>query len=78
MLPLVLKGHVVAPTFEFSEEIIDFGKVSYKFPVTKVVSLKNNSSVDFDYTIRVPGDGRSLQNEFHIENDKGRLNPDQI
>jgi len=31
MLTLTFKGHVVAPTFRFSDEIIDFGKVSYKF-----------------------------------------------
>ena len=33
MLTLTFKGHVVAPTFRFSEDIIDFGRVSYKFPV---------------------------------------------
>ena len=33
MLSLTFKGHVVAPTFKFSEEIIDFGRVSYKFAV---------------------------------------------
>ena len=31
MLTLTFKGHVVAPTFRFSEDIIDFGRISYKF-----------------------------------------------
>ena len=60
MLTLTFKGHVVAPTFKFSEEIIDFGKVSYKFPVYKTVHLTNTSDVDINYVVRVPGDGRSL------------------
>jgi hydrocephalus-inducing protein len=64
MLTLTFKGHVVAPTFKFSEEIIDFGKVSYKFTVSKKVHLTNTSDVEINYVIRVPGDGRSLQNEF--------------
>jgi hydrocephalus-inducing protein len=60
MLTLTFKGHVVAPTFRFSDEIIDFGKVSYKFPVNKTVYLTNTSEVDINYSIRVPGDGRAL------------------
>ena len=66
MLTLTFKGHVVAPTFKFSEDIIDFGPVSYKFPVTKTVYLTNTSEVDINYVVRVPGDGRSLQTEFNI------------
>ncbi len=62
MLTLTFKGHVVAPTFKFSEEIID-----------KTVYLTNTSDVEINYVVRVPGDGRSLQNEFNITNDKGRL-----
>lgn len=59
MLTLTFRGHVVAPTFKFSDEIIDFGKVSYKFVVSKIVYLTNTSDVDINYSIRVPGDGRS-------------------
>jgi hydrocephalus-inducing protein len=73
MLTLTFRGHVVAPTFKFSDEIIDFGRVSYKFPVTKTVCLTNTSEVDINYAIRVPGDGRSLQQEFIIDGEKGRL-----
>jgi hydrocephalus-inducing protein len=57
MLTLTFKGHVVAPTFKFSEEIIEFGRVSYKFPNHKTVSLKNTSEVAINYIIRVPNDG---------------------
>jgi hydrocephalus-inducing protein len=77
MLSLTFKGHVVAPTFKFSEEIIDFGQVSYKFPVTKTVYLTNTSDVEINYVIRVPGDERSLQNEFNITNDRGKLEKNQ-
>ncbi len=73
MLTLTFKGHVVAPTFKFSDEIINFGPVSFKFPVYKTVYLTNTSDVEINYVVRVPGDGRSLHNEFSITNDKGRL-----
>jgi len=76
MLTLTFKGHVVAPTFRFSEDIIDFGKVSYKFAEKRTVYLTNTSEVDINYVVRVPGDGRSLQNEFNITNDRGRLGKD--
>jgi len=76
MLTLTFKGHVVAPTFRFSEDIIDFGKVSYKFSEQKTVYLTNTSEVDINYVVRVPGDGRSLQNEFNITNERGKLAKD--
>src|SRR3569833_3304439 len=52
MLTLTFKEHVVAPTFKFSEEIIDFGKVSYKFPVYKTVHLTNTTEVVITYVVR--------------------------
>jgi hydrocephalus-inducing protein len=58
MLTLTFKGHVVAPTFRFSEDILDFGKVSFKFKQKKVVYLTNTSEVDINYAIRVPGDDK--------------------
>lgn len=78
MLTLTFRGHVVAPTFKFSDEIIDFGRVSYRFLVSKTVYLTNTSEVDINYSIRVPSDGRSLQQEFNITNDKGRLAKNKI
>jgi hydrocephalus-inducing protein len=77
MLTLTFKGHVVAPTFKFSEDIINFGKVSYKFSEKKTVTLKNTSEVDINYAVRVPGDGRGMQNEFFITNDRGKLEKDE-
>ena len=76
MLTLTFKGHVVAPTFRFSEDIIDFGKVSYKFAEKRTVYLTNTSEVDINYVVRVPGDGRLNQSEFNITNDRGRLGKD--
>lgn len=60
MLTLVFKGHVVAPIFKFSEDIINFGRVSYKFEQKRIATLENTSDVDFNYCIRVPGDGLKL------------------
>jgi len=77
MLTLTFKGHVVAPTFRFSEEVIDFGRVSYKFPVKKTLFLTNTSDVEINYVVRVPGDGRSLKNEFNITNERGSLGQEQ-
>jgi len=57
-LTATFKGHVVAPTFKFSEDIIDFGQVSFKFAKHKTVYLYNTSDVEINYVVRVPGDGR--------------------
>jgi hydrocephalus-inducing protein len=73
MLTLTFKGHVVAPTFQFSQEVIDFGRVSYMFPVKKTLYLTNTSDVEINYVVRVPGDGRQQKTEFTITNDKGSL-----
>lgn len=75
MLTLTYKGHVVAPTFSFSKEIIDFDIVSFQFKVEERVTLTNTSDVDINYLIRVPSDGRT--SEFTIQNDRGRLEKDQ-
>ena len=40
MLSLTFKDHVVAPIFKFSDEIIDFSQVSYKFLATKTVYIR--------------------------------------
>ena len=46
MLTLTFKGHIVAPTFRFSEDITNFGKISYKFAETKKVYLTNTYEVN--------------------------------
>ena len=76
MLTLTFKGHVVAPTFEFSEKIINFGKVSYNFSVVKKVVLTNSSLVPIQYGVRIPGDGRhSSKPEFKVTPNAGTLPP---
>jgi len=37
MLNLLVRGHVRAPSFEFSKKKIDFGKVSYMFEETREI-----------------------------------------
>ena len=76
MLTLTFKGHVVAPTFEFSDKIINFGKVSYNFAVVKRVVLTNSSLVPIVYGVRIPGDGRhSNKPEFKVTPNSGTLPP---
>jgi len=59
-------GHVIAPTFKFDTELIDFKKVSYSFPVYQTISLTNSSDVAFTYCLRIPGDGKLIEKEFEI------------
>jgi hydrocephalus-inducing protein len=77
MLTLTFKGHVVAPTFKFSEDILDFGRISFKFEQKRTVTLTNTSEVDINYAIRVPGDDKPQKNEFRIVPDRGRLERDK-
>jgi hydrocephalus-inducing protein len=58
LLSILFSGHVIAPTFSFDKEIIDFGKVSYSFPEQKTIKLTNTSDVPFVYNLRIPGDGK--------------------
>ncbi|EGR28756.1 hypothetical protein IMG5_169530, partial [Ichthyophthirius multifiliis] len=60
-------GHIRAPQFEFDREVIDFGKVSFNFPQEQTLKLINKSTVPFDYNLRIPGDGKMKEKEFHIE-----------
>jgi hydrocephalus-inducing protein len=41
------------------------------------VYLTNTSEVDINYVVRVPGDGRSSQPEFIIQNERGKLEKDK-
>jgi len=66
MLNLLVRGHVRAPSFEFSKKKIDFGKVSYMFEETREIVLENTSNVPFNFNLRIPGDGKNNQKEFDI------------
>ena len=58
LLSILFIGHVIAPTFHFDTELINFGKVSYSFPDKKTIRLTNTSDVPFTYKLRIPGDGK--------------------
>jgi hydrocephalus-inducing protein len=75
ILPLVLKGHVMAPSFEFDTEEIDFKEVSFNFKNTHIVKMRNTSEVPIDFTMRVPGDGKLMKKEFDIIPPTGHLEP---
>ncbi len=63
-------GHVIAPTFEFSypndtlkaKPEINFGKVSYDFEYKEGIILKNTSSVEFAYNLKILSENKLLQN----------------
>jgi hydrocephalus-inducing protein len=57
----------MAPSFDISPQILDFGKVSYSFPKTERVIMTNTSSVPFRFNLRIPGDGKLNQKEFDIK-----------
>ena len=67
MLTLHFSGHVVAPKFKFSPEIINYDKVSLTFEYSNIITLENISTVEFSYTLRIPGDGRHGNKEFEIK-----------
>jgi hydrocephalus-inducing protein len=48
----------MAPSFDITPPILDFGKVSYSFPKTERVILHNTSTVPFKFNLRIPGDGK--------------------
>jgi Flagellar-associated PapD-like len=77
-LSLTLKGHVMPPSFNFDKEEINFGEVSYQFPYSEIVRIRNTSRVGFTYHIRVPGDSSSVKKEFEISPDSGYLKPRDI
>ena len=73
-LEMTFLGHVIAPTFEFvdpndplkSKSEINFGKVSYDFEYKEGIVLKNTSSVEFAYNLKILSENKLLQNEFRI------------
>jgi len=75
VLVLTFKGHVMAPSFEFNTDVINFGEVSYDFQNTQVALMRNTSEVPMTFNIRVPGDGKESNKEFNIIPSKGTLQP---
>jgi hydrocephalus-inducing protein len=74
-------GHVIAPTFEFVDPNdslkvkpeINFGKVSYDFDYKEGIILKNTSSVEFTYNLKILSENKILQNEFRIHPQSGTI-----
>jgi hydrocephalus-inducing protein len=74
-------GHVIAPTFEFVDPNdslkvkpeISFGRVSYDFDYKEGIILKNTSSVEFTYNLKILSDNKILQNEFRITPQSGTI-----
>jgi len=67
VLQILFTGHVMAPSFKFSVDQIDYGKVSYSFPNRQVVKFTNTSTVPFKFQLRIPGDGKLSEKEFDIK-----------
>jgi hydrocephalus-inducing protein len=72
-LTILFIGHVIAPTFHFDIERINFGTVSYSFQYTEKIKLTNTSTVAFTYNLRIPGDGKLLSKEFEIDPQKDTI-----
>uniref|UniRef100_T1FWU7 HYDIN/VesB/CFA65-like Ig-like domain-containing protein n=1 Tax=Helobdella robusta TaxID=6412 RepID=T1FWU7_HELRO len=54
---VIYKGCVVAPSFQFSVDQLDFGAVSCGFEVTRSFVLTNTSFVPLKFQLRIPSDG---------------------
>ena len=75
-LSITFKGHVVAPTCFFSEEKIDFEKVSPGFKNIKKFYINNSSRVNINYELRISSDFQDqelMQNCFILKPCKGIL-----
>lgn len=74
-------GHVIAPTFEFvdpndtlkAKPEINFGKISYDFDYKECIILKNTSSVEFNFNLKIQSESKILQNEFRILPQSGTI-----
>ena len=76
-IPIVFKGHVIAPYCRFNVERIDFEKVSMGFDKKQSVSLFNESDVDIEYRLRIATDSqdndKAMETVFEINPKEGRV-----
>lgn len=77
-LNLTVKGHVKAPKFEFDHQFLDFGKVSFQFEEVRKLTLTNISNVPFNFSLRIPQDGRGSNKEFEIVPLKNTILPNEV
>ena len=77
VIPIIFKGHVIAPYCRFSVERIDFDKVSKGFDKTETVTLYNESDVDIEYRLRIATDSqdndKQMETVFEITPKEGRV-----
>ena len=77
VIPIVFKGHVIAPYCRFSVERIDFDKVSMGFDKTENAILYNESDVDIEYRLRIATDSqdndKAMETVFEISPKEGRV-----
>ena len=76
-IPIVFKGHVIAPYCRFNVERIDFEKVSMGFDKKQSVTLFNESDVDIEYRLRIATDSqdndKAMETVFEINPKEGRV-----
>ena len=60
-LKLTIIGSVTKPTFTLSLDELNFGMISYGFPVQRELTITNTSSVQIKCRLRVPQDGEVTQ-----------------
>ena len=76
-LTLHVRGHVRAPEFEFKDNRIEFGTVSYMFEKTQTIELENKSQVKFKFNLRIPGDSKN-EKEFEISPESDEIGPGEV
>jgi hydrocephalus-inducing protein len=76
-IALNFKGNVIAPSFEFDVDRINFGQVSFNFDYQKLIKVKNISRVPFVFKLRVPGDDTGLVQEFKLEPSLRQIEPQE-
>lgn len=77
-LKMTCRGTVVGPTFEFDYKTVDYGKISYGFPVTKELKLRNTCAIPMTYRLRMEdknGSHAELAKEFKFSPRTGTLTP---
>lgn len=68
---------MIAPSFEFDVDRINFGQVSFNFDYQKLIKVKNISRVPFVFKLRVPGDDTGLVQEFKLEPNIRQIEPQE-
>ncbi|KAJ3206444.1 hypothetical protein HDU82_004517 [Entophlyctis luteolus] len=81
-LSICFRGDVIGPTFDFSLRQLDFGRLSYGFPVKQCFAISNTSLIPMTYNLHmgpecVPKPKNRENNEFEIVPRQGTIPPKQ-